>query len=235
MLDTVMRINKDHLLAQLKYRQQEQGPWIVGFSDVFREWVRKAKSVYTEFAAGYPRAVYMVKKEANRNIIFKKFLEDKRKHKLSAKQDWTHFMIFPLQRLQRYILLLQSVEHKMMGDSEEKTNLQRAIQEIQETTQICDLKVAESESRVGMMELDRTLVLRSGFQSVLNLDHLGRVLLREGDLQRMGSKGMRWVDSRALLFDHYFILAKKTTTTKDGRAEQKYDVSREVGCLAVDN
>lgn len=227
MLDTVVRINKDHLLAQLKYRQQEQGPWIVGFSDLFREWVRKAKSVYTEYAIGYPRAAYMVRKEAARNLIFKRFLEDKQKHKLSAKQDWTHFLITPVQRLQRYILLLQSVEHKMIGDSEEKANLQKAIQEIQTVTHECDSKVAETNKRVQMMELDRMLVLRPGFQSVLNLDHLGRVLIMQGELQRMGSKGMRWVDSHALLFDHYLILAK-VVVPKDGKGERKYDVSREV-------
>ncbi|KHO00158.1 Rho guanyl nucleotide exchange factor [Metarhizium album ARSEF 1941] len=226
MLDTVVSINKDHLLAQLKYRQQEQGPWIVGFSDLFREWIRKAKSVYTEYAIGYPRAAYMVRKEADRNLLFKRFLEDKQKDKLSAKQDWTHFLITPVQRLQRYILLLQSVEHKTVGDSEEKTILQKAIQEIQTVTLECDAKVAETNKRVQMMELDRMLVLRPGFQSVLNLDHLGRVLIMQGELQRMGSKGMRWVDSHALLFDHYLILAK-VVVPKDGRGERKYDVSRE--------
>ncbi|KAK9440332.1 Rho guanyl nucleotide exchange factor [Metarhizium brunneum] len=226
MLDTVVHINKDHLLAQLKYRQQEQGPWISGFSDLFREWIRKAKSVYTEYAIGYPRAAYMVRKEADRNLLFKRFLEDKQKDKLSAKQDWTHFLITPVQRLQRYILLLQSVEHKMIGDSEEKTNLAKAIQEIQTVTLECDAKVAETNKRVQMMELDRMLVLRPGFQSVLNLDHLGRVLIMQGELQRMGSKGMRWVDSHALLFDHYLILAK-VVVPKDGKGERKYDVSRE--------
>jgi hypothetical protein len=226
-VDTVMQINKGHLLAQLKYRQQEQGPWISGFSDIFREWVRKAKAVYIDYATGYPRATYMVRKEASRNLLFKKFLEDKQRHKSSSKQDWTHFLITPLQRLQRYILLLETVERKMVGDSEEKTNLLKAIEEIKLVTHECDAKVAETNKRVEMMELDRMLVLRPGFQSVLNLDHLGRALIMQGELQRLGSKGMRWVDTHALLFDHYLILAK-VVSTKDGRAEKKFDVSREV-------
>lgn len=226
-LDTVLRINKEHLLSQLKYRQQEQGPWITGFSDLFREWIRKAKSDYIEYATGYPSATYMVRKEADRNILFKRFLEDKQKHRSSSKQDWTHFLIAPLQRLQRYILLLESVEQKMLADSEEKANLQKAIQEIKVVTQECDAKVAETNKRVEMMELDRMLVLRPGFQSVLNLDQPGRELLMQGELQRMGSKGVRWVDTHALLFDHYLILAK-VVVSKDGRGERKYDVSREV-------
>lgn len=231
-LDTVLRINKDHLLAQLKYRQKEQGPWIVGFSDLFREWIRKAKSDYIEYATGYPRATYMVRREADKNLLFKKLLDDKQKHKSSHKQDWTHFLIAPLQRLPRYILLLQTVEQKMIGDSEEKANLQKAIQEIQTVTHECNAKVAETNKRVEMMELDRMLVLRQGFQSVLNLDHLGRVLIKQGELQRMGSKGMRWVDSHALLFDHYLILAK-VVVSKDGKGGRRYDVSKEVRLAAT--
>jgi hypothetical protein len=226
-LDTVLRINKEHLLSQLKYRQQEQGPWLVGFSDLFREWIRKAKSDYIEYATGYPSATYMVRKEADRNILFKKFLEDKQKHRSSSKQDWTHFLIAPLQRLQRYILLLESVEQKMLVESEEKTNLQKAIQEIKVVTHECDAKVAETNKRVEMIELDRTLVLRPGFQSVLNLDQPGRELLMQGELTRMGSRGVRWVDTHALLFDHYLILAK-AIISKDGKGDRKFDVSREV-------
>ncbi|KAH7158170.1 CNH domain-containing protein [Dactylonectria estremocensis] len=225
-LDTVQDINKDHLLAQLKYRQGEQGPWITGFSDVFREWIRKAKSIYIEYAAAYPRAVYMIRREAERNILFKRFLEDMQRHKVTSKQDWTHYLITPLQRLQRYILLLESVEHKMIGDSEEKFNLVKAIDEIKIVTHECDAKVAEMNKRVEMMDLNRMLVLRPGFHSVLNLDHLGRELIFQGELQRMGSKGVRWVDTHALLFDHYFILAK-AVIPKDGKGEKKFDVSKE--------
>jgi hypothetical protein len=225
-LDEVQEINKDHLLSQLKYRQQEQGPWIIGFSDLFREWIRKARSVYIEYASAYPNAVYQVRREADRNILFKRFLDDMQKQKFSSKHDWTHYLIAPIQRLQRYTLLLESVEGKMKTDSEEKTNLAKAIAEIRQVTLESDTKVAEQNKRVQMMELNRMLVLRPGFHSVLNLDHLGRELIFQGDLQRMGSKGVRWVDTHALLFDHYMILAK-TVTPKEGK-DKKYDVSKEV-------
>ncbi|PHH77302.1 hypothetical protein CDD82_3568 [Ophiocordyceps australis] len=225
-LERVIEVNRQHLLLPLSFRRREQGPWIVGFSDIFREWIRKAKKEYIEYASGFPRASWMVRKEAERNIVFSKFLAEQRKDKRSAKQDWTHFIIGPLQRLQRYILLLESVDHKMAEESEEKTNQQRAIEEIKAVTSECDSKVAEQERRITMMQLDRELVLRPGFQSVLNLDHLGRLLIMRGDLQRMGSKGMRWVDTHAILFDHYLILAK-VLFPKEARTDRKYDVSKE--------
>ncbi len=112
-------------------------------------------------------------------------------------------------------------------DGEEKTNLRRAIEEIKTVTLECDRIMDEMQKKVSLMELQAMLVLRPGIGSVLHLDHLGRELIMQGDLQRVGSKGVRWVDTHALLFDHYFILAK-AVTSKDIRTEKKYDVSKEV-------
>ncbi|RBQ87999.1 hypothetical protein VDGD_02632 [Verticillium dahliae] len=225
-VDAVLDANKENLLAQLKYRQQEQGPWIVGFSDLFREWIRKARDVYIDYASQYPHASYLVRREKDRNIIFAKFLDEVRGHKRSTRLDWTHFLKTPITRLQRYTFLLQTVEKNMLVDSEEKANLAKAISEIHNVTLECDQKVAEMQKKVEMMELNAMLVLRPGFHSVLNLDHLGRELILQGELTRMGHKGVRWVDTHALLFDHYLILAKPVSS-RDGRGGRKFDVSKE--------
>ena len=226
-VDAVQQINKEHLLAQLKYRQQEQGPWIVGFSDLFREWIRKAKPIYIAYCSSYPHASYLIRKESSRNLLFRQFLGMVREHKRSKRLEWDTFVKAPITRLQRYGLLLDTVMKNMVGDSEEKTNLEMALKEIKAVTHECDERVAEMTKKVELLELQSMLVLRPGFQSVLNLDHLGRELIKSGELQRQGMKGVRWVETQALLFDHYFILAK-VVTPKDGRNEKKYDVSKEV-------
>ena len=226
-VDAVQQINKEHLLAQLKYRQQEQGPWITGFSDLFREWIRKARPIYIQYCSSYPHASYLIRKEGTRNLLFRQFLDMVREHRRSKRLEWTTFVKAPITRLQRYGLLLETVKKNMPEDSEEKMNLTRAIQEIKDVTLECDEKVAEMTRKVELLELQSMLVLRPGFQSVLNLDHLGRQLLKQGELLRQGSNRVRWVDAHVLLFDHYFILAK-AVTPKDGRNEKKYDVSKEV-------
>ncbi|KAK6075799.1 Rho1 guanine nucleotide exchange factor 3 [Seiridium cupressi] len=225
-IDAIQQINKDHLLAQLKYRQKEQGPWIVGFSDLFREWIRKAKVAYIEYASAYPYATYLVRKERERNFMFKQFLEQNRAHARSQKLDWTTFLKAPITRLQRYNLLLGTSMKNMLDDNEEKANLMKAMEEIKQVALEADAKVDEMTKKVTMIELDQMLVLRPGFHADLNLDHLGRELIIQGDLQRMGSKGVRWVDTHALLFDHYLILSK-LVVAKDGRQDKKYDVSKE--------
>jgi hypothetical protein len=57
----------------------------------------------------------------------------------------------------------------------------------------------------------------------LNLDHLGREIIFRGDLQRAGGKGFQWVDTHAILFDHYLVLAKPLSRD---RKEGYYDVSK---------
>lgn len=225
-VDELQRVNKEHLLAQLKYRQKEQGPYIVGFSDLFREWIRKARTVYIEYCANFPYASYLIRKEAERNLLFRQFLDVVREHKRSRRLEWTTFLKSPITRLQRYSLLLSSVHKTMVGDSEEKANLERALDEIKTVTHEIDHKVSDTQQKIKLLELQQMLVLRPGFQSVLNLEHLGRKLIFSGELQRQGSKGVRWLDTHAMLFDHYFILAKPVK--RDGRGGIKYDVSKEV-------
>ena len=60
--------------------------------------------------------------------------------------------------------------------------------------------------KVDLSDLQAKLILRPGMQRVdLNLDHLGRELIYKGDLMRMGGNRFTWLETHALLFDHYMI------------------------------
>ncbi|KAL3455331.1 CNH domain-containing protein [Aspergillus heterothallicus] len=229
-VDAVKKVNEEYLLAQLKYRQIVQGPFIVGFSDIFREWIRKAKSVYISYAATFPRANYLVRKEAERNLVFRQFLSNARDHKLSNRLNWDTFLKAPITRIQRIALLLTTVHHNMPKDSEEKTNLAQAIDEIKIVALECDNKVGEMTKKVDLIELSSKLKLRSDMRKdvELNLDHLGREIVFRGDLQRPGTRTRFLVDTHAILFDHYLVLAKHSTTRDATRTVkfENYDVSK---------
>lgn len=227
--DSIKKVNEDYLLAQLKYRQQEQGPWIVGFSDIFREWIRKAKSAYIDYAANFPNANFLIRQESERNLLFQQFLNQARNNERSERLSWDTFLKAPITRLQRYSLLLSTVHKHMMQDSEEKTNLQAAIDEIKIVTMECDVRVAEMSKNVDLSELQAKLQLRPDMQDIaLNLTHLGRELIFQGDVQRPGSAKLSWVDTRAILFDHYLVLTKIITArdAAGGLKYEKYDVSK---------
>jgi hypothetical protein len=229
-IDQVKKVNEEYLLAQLKYRQRDQGPWLVGFSDIFREWIRKAKPIYIDYAAGFPHADFLVRKEASRNILFKQFLDQARDDRRSNRLAWDTYLKSPITRLQRYGLLLSTVLKSTTKDSEEKLNLQFAIDEIKAVTHECNGKVADMERKMELLELKDKLRLRRAFEKevVLNLDHLGRELIIRGDLLRAGGKGFQWVDTHAILFDHYLVLAKAVVgrDSAGGAKYEHYDVSK---------
>ena len=163
-IDQVKRVNEEYLLAQLKYRQGDQGPWVVGFSDIFREWIRKAKSIYIDYAAGFPHADFLVRKEASRNILFQQFLDQARDDRRSNRLAWDTYLKSPITRLQRYGLLLSTVLKCTTKDSEEKLNLQFAIDEIKAATFECDAKVHEMERKMELLELKDKLKLRRNME-----------------------------------------------------------------------
>ncbi|KAF2213827.1 hypothetical protein CERZMDRAFT_38775, partial [Cercospora zeae-maydis SCOH1-5] len=205
-VDTVRQANEEHLLPQLKYRQQEQGPWIKGYSDIFRQWIRKARAAYVDYATDFSRADHLVRTEMERNIEFRNFVDRCRNDKRSNRLPLDSYLKSPITRLQRYTLLLSTVLKNMLQETPEKTNLQLALEEIKAVASECDSMQKEVE---------------------LNLDHFGRSLIHRGDLQRMGSSRFNWLDCHVLLFDHYLILTKSIVQRigETGRIE-KYDVSR---------
>jgi len=229
-VDAVKKANEDHLLPQLKYRQNEQGPFIVGFADIFRQWIRKAKIAYIEYAASFPGATLLMRQELECNLDFRSFVDKARSNKLSNRLGWDNYLKAPITRLQRYSLLLSTVHKNMKQESAERDNLERAIEEVKAVTLECDTRVAETQRKVDLADLSQKLILRPGMKDEveLNLNHLGRELIYRGDLQRTGGTRFNWLDCHCLLFDHYMILAKSVSVLQKatgGKAE-KYDVSK---------
>lgn len=165
-VDAIKQANEDYLLPQLKYRRQEQGPWVVGFSDIFRQWIRKAKAAYIDYASGFPIATFIVRQEVDRNIEFRNFIERATNDKRSSKLGWDIFLMSPITRLQRYTLLLNTVLKTMKTESEEKTNLKVAYDEVRAVTLECDTRVAEMQRKCDLSDLASRLVLRPGMQNV---------------------------------------------------------------------
>ena len=230
-VDSVKRANEEHLLPQMKYRQKEQGPWVVGFSDILREWIRKAKVAYIEYASSYPNAVYKIRMEMERNMLFKTFLNTTQQDPRSRRLGWDHYLKVPITRLQQIGLLLDTVMRRSTLDNEEKRNLGVAIEEIKTVTHECDARVGDGQRKADLTDLQYKLKLRPGMQGrvELNLDHLGRELVHKGDLLRIGSTRFNWVETHAILFDHYLVLAKTTrerSTQDAGSTYERYDVSR---------
>lgn len=223
--EKVKKVNEDYLAPQLKYREKEQGPWVVGFSDIFREWIRRARPLYVEYASKYPRADELIREESRKNVAFHAFLEAARSESVSQRLGWDNWLKQPIQRMQRYILLLETVMKNSIQSSEEKTNLAFAIDELKATAHEMDVRVNEVNKELELQSLAQKLRLRkySGDEIDLALDHLGRAIILRNDLMRQGGKGVSWVPCQAILFDHYLVLAKPG---RDAYGNDVLDVSK---------
>jgi len=212
-VDAVKEVNEDYLLVQLKYRQREQGPWIIGFSDIFREWIRQAKSVYIEYATRFPNACFLIRQEAERNLLFRQFLDKAQDNKQSQRLSWETFLKAPITRLRRYHLLLSTVHRHMdLFDTTETTNLQIAINEIKAVALECDTIVDEMRKKVELDELASKLILGKEIRHLdLRLDELGREVMFRGDLQRTGTNAFARLEAHMILFDRFLILAWTTS------------------------
>jgi hypothetical protein len=227
--DAVKKSNEDHLLPQMKYRQKHQGPWVVGFSDIFREWIRKAKTAYIEYASSYPSAVYRIRQEMERNVLFRTFLDQCQVNPVSRRLGWDHYLKLPISRLQQVGLLLDTVLKRSILENDERRNLLLAIEEVKAVTHECDARVGEGQRKADLIDLGQKLKLRPGMQGrvELNLDHLGRELVHKGDLLRIGTSKFTWLETHAILFDHYLVLAKTVSERANDTSKlERYDVSR---------
>lgn len=225
LVDSVKKVNEEYLAPQMKYREDEQGPWVVGYSDILREWIRRARPILVDFAGKYPRADVLIREEESRNPAFKTFLDSARKDPTAARQGWDNYMKSPIQRLQRVRLQLETIMKNTLEHPEEKTNLAFAIDEIKACVSEMNSRVGEAEKAANLITLQKKLRLRKhpGDEVDLALDQLGRTIAQEGDFFRQGSKGVSWVPCHAILFDHYLVLAKPS---RDVQGNEVYDVSK---------
>jgi len=155
---------------------------------------------------------------------------------MSDKLSWDTYLKAPITRLQRYGLLLSTVHRSTLQDSEEKTTLQTAVDEIKAVTLDCDSRVDEMGRKTEMSDLAARLILRPEMKRVeLNLTHWGRKLFYKGDLQRTGSSRFTWLETHAILFDNFLVLAK-TVFHRDsvgGPKYERYDVSKMVSIVIL--
>lgn len=224
-LDAFIQIQEEALLPQLQLRLLEQGPWIVGISDIYQEWVRRVRPVYLLFANAFPHALMLLRREAERNLIFRNFLEKKREESTWLAADSFTLMKAPITRLNRLSLLLYALLKKFTRESHEKENLRVTIQEIRELSLECQHEIDRMSARIELLEIEGKLIMDPSINKVdLRLHEVDRTLVYSSNLFRPTTTTI--VEARAFLFDNYLVLAKVVVMSAANKPKvERYTVS----------
>lgn len=92
----------------------------------------------------------------------------------------------------------------------------------------CDALLDENSQKAELISLDSQLCQRPGLNVELNLRAPSRKLIFRGDLVRAGATRFTWLETHAILFDHYLVLSKIVTRQDPatGLKREIYDVSK---------
>jgi len=219
-----LKVVHESLLQALKQRIGEQGPWVETISDIFREWIPRAKAQYIHYAEGYYAAEMLLKQLKNNSNAEPKYSWT------SIINTWLKYLDIPFKRLRQYIILLEAVRKKTQEEKAEFTELSSAIDDI---ASFCDefdgtLKIQGriNQKSVEKEELFRKLIIppeKRGFE--LNLDDPNRIIFHHGFLERQENE--IWTPLYAVILDSHFILANPSQG-HDGQGYTQSETAYEI-------
>ncbi|KAI9248316.1 CNH domain-containing protein [Phascolomyces articulosus] len=211
----LLSIHKDLYRELRDYQSICQARSTGGFVDqvgnIFLRHIHRFMKAYTEYGPHVALAEYIYKKEAANNMLFSNFLKEKEKQPECRKLEFRHFLVLPVTRLQRYLLLLKQVMKKTEEDHPDKDDLTRCYEEITEVIKHTDALAASKRMTVRLYEINDLLRFKSGERFVdLRLSERGRQLLFEGKMTRRRSNMGVWdtFEHQVFLFDHYLLITK---------------------------
>lgn len=163
---------------------------------------------YLQYTPHVVLAEYASKKEFDTNIVFQNFIRTQEKLAECRKLPFRHFLILPVTRLQRYVLLLDAVLKKTASDHPDKEKLAKAIDIIKTVAAKADEKTLISKNTLRVLEISDRIRFKAGEYHSLDLLEPGRKLIMESALTRKSQLNVETVELQVFLFDHMLIMTK---------------------------
>lgn len=155
-VETILTLNKT-FLNQLEERMVKFGPKTL-IADVFLSFLPHFK-MYTQYCSNYNTSLDLVKKLSAENSRFRAFLK---KTEAKTMKKFYDFLILPVQRIPRYVLLLEVLIKFTAESHPDYENLVKAHKEAQIAARALNQKLEESENRA------RVVAIRKRFDDYLD-------------------------------------------------------------------
>ncbi|KAL0090588.1 CNH domain-containing protein [Phycomyces blakesleeanus] len=189
-----------------------------GFVDrighVFVKHIHKFMDPYVKYGPQVILAEDLVKSEVNTNILFKNFIHEKEKQAETRKLSFNHFHFRPIARLQRYILLIGTVQKATKPDSPDAKDLDECIKAIQKVASFMDEGVGQMKKKLRIRKINERIIQETGQLGADGKPHdfelldPNRCLIHEGILLRRTNFVTDPIEMHLFLFDHMLIITK---------------------------
>lgn len=153
-IDVFLKLHEDQFLPTL---QREN---LSGGKDIGKFFLSVASflKIYTSYINKFEDIQLIIEKEKNENANFKEYVLRRQELPECDKLKLSDFLIKPLHRLTRYVLLLKELERNSPPDqAKEKIELQRAIAKVSEVTSIVNDRLRDAEHRRKVVSISEEL------------------------------------------------------------------------------
>jgi len=135
---------------------------------------------YQKYVDNYDTTMSVYTRCLKDSPAFVKFIEDNRAIKEVANRDLLSFLIMPIQRIPRYILLLDDLKKHTPDDLPDKQNIQKGYAKMKEIADYLNTSKKKSETQAKMAQLQQNLVVPENVSLTLSKD--GRTFIKESSV-----------------------------------------------------
>lgn len=197
---SVIRGFNAHLCGQLEKRQNDWAKSGQKLGDIFLGFVAYFRS-YTAYVNNYNDAMALFYSLQAKNKSFQAFLAEKKVDPHLNGQELPAFLIMPIQRLPRYVMLLEDLLRNTPKDHPDFVDLTTALSKVQSVADYVNEKKREAENVNLVLDVQSRL---SGMGKNLAEPH--RRFVRQGEVMNADRKG----ETMLFLFNDILITAKQS-------------------------
>eukprot|EP01100_Stratorugosa_tubuloviscum_P000923 TRINITY_DN1201_c5_g1_i1.p1 TRINITY_DN1201_c5_g1~~TRINITY_DN1201_c5_g1_i1.p1 ORF type:complete len:1127 (-),score=499.92 TRINITY_DN1201_c5_g1_i1:73-3453(-) len=156
--------------------------------------------IYANYCISYPKAVQLIE-QLNSNKKFTAAVESARVASNSPLQ-LRDFLIMPVQRIPRYVMLMQEIVKNTHETHIDYDDAQAALSKVKEIAEYLNDKKREAENKEKLQELEKKI---TALPPEIKIYHLSRKLYREGVIDCV-VRGKKKTKKNAILFSDIVII-----------------------------
>ncbi|XP_061589801.1 rho guanine nucleotide exchange factor 28 isoform X2 [Cololabis saira] len=180
----------------------------------------KMKQVYGDFCSHHNEAVSFFKELQQHNKRFQSFIKQQGNNSLVRRREIPECILLVTQRITKYPVLLERILHYTQEETEEHTDLSKALAQIREVIAAVDLRVSEYEKHQRLQEVGNRMENRSTAKLKNGYTFRKQDMMRPG--QTLKHQGMLlWKTATGRLKDVLSILLTDTLIFLQEK-DQKY-------------